>query len=132
MTDTDNELASKITRVLDQGIRDLEPGAAARLAAARQEALERHREQRAPAWSWATVTNTGRHYDSSESRRHNIRLILLAAVLLCALAIGLGNWQTTNTGSDIADIDASLLADELPINAYLDKGFDSWVKRGSR
>jgi len=130
MTDTDHELAGKITRLLDQGITDLEPRVAARLVAARQEALARHREERAPAWGWAAAANTGRHYGSDESRRHNVRLILLVAVLLSALAIGL-TWQNTNTGSDIADIDASLLSDELPINAYLDKGFDSWVKRGS-
>jgi hypothetical protein len=32
----------------------------------------------------------------------------------------------------LAEVDAGLLTDELPINAYLDKGFDSWLKRSSR
>jgi len=25
-----------------------------------------------------------------------------------------------------------LLTDELPLNAYLDRGFDSWLKRSAR
>jgi len=33
---------------------------------------------------------------------------------------------------DIADIDASLLTSELPINAYLDSDFEAWVKRTSQ
>ena len=32
----------------------------------------------------------------------------------------------------IADLDARLLTDDLPIDAYLDKGFDSWLKRQQR
>jgi hypothetical protein len=57
--------------------------------------------------------------------------LLLAAVLVAAVAIGL-SWQSGGNGPDIAEIDAALLTDELPINAFLDQGFDSWLKRGSR
>ena len=31
--------------------------------------------------------------------------------------------------NDIAEIDASLLTDDLPINAYLDNNFEAWLKR---
>ena len=36
------------------------------------------------------------------------------------------------TPAELAEIDAGLLTDELPISAYLDKGFDSWVTGSSR
>jgi hypothetical protein len=32
----------------------------------------------------------------------------------------------------LADLDVRLLTDDLPIDAYLDKGFDSWLNRQSR
>ena len=31
--------------------------------------------------------------------------------------------------AEFADIDSQLLADDLPIDAYLDKGFDAWLKK---
>jgi hypothetical protein len=40
--------------------------------------------------------------------------------------------QTAMQSMDIADIDASLLTSELPINAYLDSDFEAWVKRTSQ
>jgi hypothetical protein len=36
------------------------------------------------------------------------------------------------TANAIADIDAGLLTDDLPIDAYLDQDFQSWLKRFSR
>ncbi len=40
--------------------------------------------------------------------------------------------QTNGVMSGIADIDLGLLTDDLPIDAYLDKDFDSWLKRSPR
>mgnify|MGYP002139328993 CR=1 FL=1 len=37
----------------------------------------------------------------------------------------LGDLQRT---ADIEEVDSSLLADDLPIDAYLDRGFDTWVQ----
>jgi hypothetical protein len=129
MKQTDDELARRLAKLLDQGANELDPGAAARLAAARRQALARYEAQPAPAWQWAPATSSGSR-SSSDSRRMGMRL-LLAAVLVAAVAIGL-SWQSGSNGPDIAEIDAALLTDELPINAFLDQGFDSWLKRGSR
>jgi hypothetical protein len=41
-------------------------------------------------------------------------------------------WQSVASNGDLADVEIALLTDELPINAYLDKGFDSWLKRSPR
>jgi hypothetical protein len=54
----------------------------------------------------------------------------MAALILGLLGVVYVN--TSNVVSDIADIDAGLLTDELPISAYLDQGFDSWLKRSPR
>lgn len=33
--------------------------------------------------------------------------------------------------SELSRIDSALLADDLPINAYTDKGFNAWLKQAS-
>ena len=56
--------------------------------------------------------------------------LILGGLLVLGLA-GVAYMHYTPT-SDIADIDAGLLTDDLPINAYLDQGFDSWLQRSGR
>jgi hypothetical protein len=62
---------------------------------------------------------------------HGARLLIGAAALVIATT-GVLYWQSAGPVNGFAEIDAYLLTDELPINAYLDKGFDSWLKRSSR
>lgn len=130
MTRTDDELAKRVANLLDQGATQLEPHTAERLAAARKRAIARYRPEPANAWKWAAATSGGPQY-RGESRRYGMRALLLLAALVSAIAIGV-SWHSSSSGPDIADIDAALLTDDLPINAFLDQGFDSWLKRGSR
>jgi len=51
-------------------------------------------------------------------------------VLLLVLATGF-YWQAQNSLSDLEDVDSALLADDLPVSAYLDKGFDAWLHGSS-
>jgi hypothetical protein len=52
--------------------------------------------------------------------------------LLLLSLIGVMYWQRAVPNGDIAEIDASLLTGELPIDAYLDSGFEAWLKRSSQ
>jgi hypothetical protein len=56
---------------------------------------------------------------------------MIAVAALVVGMIGFAYWQSFGP-NDYADIDISLLTDDLPINAYLDTGFDSWLKRAPR
>lgn len=124
----DHELAAKkIAALLDQGVRELDSITAAKLLEARKEALAHYRERPADAWvpEWATST-IGR---ITRPFGNNLALSVLLLAFLVSLT-GFVAWQTFGQqASEIAEIDAALLTDELPINAYLDKGFDSWLKR---
>jgi hypothetical protein len=62
---------------------------------------------------------------------YDTRNLVAVAALVLAL-VGVAYWQVSAPVNDIADIDTNLLTDELPVNAYLDKGFDSWLKRSPR
>jgi hypothetical protein len=39
------------------------------------------------------------------------------------------HWQQTQRLAEIEEIDAELLTDDLPIDAYLDRGFEAWLKK---
>jgi len=128
MTAQDQEIAKKIVRVLDRGSRDLDRATTSRLAAARDLALDRFKQL--PSENLAAA---GGIFPPGSSRSGNgFRYILPLMVLLLGLA-GIVYWQGSNgTDGEVAVIDARLLTDDLPIDAYLDKGFDSWLKRQSR
>jgi hypothetical protein len=130
MTQPEQELARKIIEHLDHGAERLERGTRERLAAARKVALSHYREKSEAvlglAWAGQAMARFAEH------RLHHTRLLAAAAAIAVLLA-GLAYWQVTGPASnDLAEIDMGLLTDELPLNAYLDKGFDSWLKRSSR
>jgi Protein of unknown function (DUF3619) len=123
-----DELGRQIARLLDQHAAQIGDGTSAKLLEARKLALAHYQGKPAPGWApnWATAT-VGR---IAEPFSNNLRAGLILLAVLASLAGGVA-WQTFNgnSGGDLAEIDEALLTDELPINAYLDKGFDSWLKR---
>ena len=126
MKDQD-ELGLRIARLLDEGADNLGPEQRERLNAARRLALARHKPAPArawmPAWAGAGGGDTGR-------RAFGIQHLIPIAALVLGLA-GVA-YMHSGTSSDIADIDAGLLTDELPLDAYLDREFDPWPKRSPR
>ncbi len=129
MNRPEHELARTIVRHLDYGADQLEAGTRERLLAARKAALSQYRERPGPvvglAWAGQVVAYFSEHRYTSA--RHLIAISMLVAVLA-----GVAYWQNNGATNELADIDTGLLTGELPINAYLDKGFDSWLKRSSR
>jgi len=129
MNGPDDELAGKVVKVLNRGVDNLDAATRERLAAARGFAMSRYRERPEAAWglAWAfnAISPGGGH------GQHGARYLIAGSVLVMAL-IGFGYWQATAPDNDVTEIDVNLLTDELPINAYLDQGFDSWLKRSSR
>lgn len=109
---------------LDAGTADLRQGTVNRLATARREALERWHPAPAPVWGLAWAGNLGARV--ATSHYFQVRYLAPLALLFLALA-GTGYWQITS--NDLAEIDAALLTSDLPIDAYLDPGFDQWLKR---
>ena len=130
MNRPEHELAKEIVQYLEHGVDRLEPRVRERLASARRSALSRYREQPAPVFGLAWAGHAAAWF--SEHPFRGTRLLIAAAALAAATA-GIVYWQSSGPAANgLADIDFYLLTDELPINAYLDKGFDSWLKRSSR
>lgn len=123
----------KIRQALNEGARlDGASGAriAARLRAAREQALTRRKLERAPSLAWARNTAGGVIGGFGGFGGFSVRLLLPTALLVAGL-IAIYSAQQAQRAADIEELDAQLLTDDLPIGAYLDRGFETWLKKVS-
>ena len=113
---------NRIRQALNQGLR-LNAKQAERLHAARERALNARRPEPVGALAWAdnVVGSFGGWGGLS------LRLIAPLAALVVSVA-ALQTWQQNRVISDFEEIDSMLLTDDLPIDAYLDRGFQNWLK----
>ena len=125
-----NELqfGNRIRHLLNQGTH-VEPRVAEGLAKARQLALSRQRAERVSVLRWAdNVLGTGT--DETPAWQAWARVLIPGAALIVAVA-GIYNWQEKQRLAEIVEIDSQLLTDDLPIDAYLDRGFQNFLKTRS-
>lgn len=118
----EKDFAAKVARTLNWGLTRIEDDKLARLRTARAKAMEAYRE---PITIAGLVTISG----PSPSTKYDLiqkPLIWLPMLVLIAMLAG-ANWFK-DPNADIGDLDAALLTGELPINAFLDKDLDSWLK----
>lgn len=115
--------AEKIRRHLNFGLTRLDQTVLARLQKARDGALSKY-QARQPVSDLAWAGNAFDRF--AHSVHFNTRWLALA-VLILALG-GIIYWQNLEQNGE-GDIDAALLADDLPVHDYLDKRFDAWLKR---
>jgi uncharacterized iron-regulated membrane protein len=58
----------------------------------------------------------------------SLRILLPIAILFAGVG-GAYTWQQNQRAAELEEIDARLLTDDLPIDAYLDRGFQNWLKK---
>ena len=121
---TEREIAKKITGYLDQGASVLKAGTLYRLQLARQDALARfadpkHATELAVAGAGGTVAGRPVLAD--------VR-VWIGVLLIVGGVLYYQYWQTAQQARDIEETDAAILTSELPIEAYLDRGFQNWLK----
>jgi hypothetical protein len=97
---------------------------ASRLAAARAQALERQRPELSPAFALADRVLVALGGWTGVSLR-----VMAPAIALIVSMAAIYTWQQNQRVAEVEEIDAMLLADELPIDAYLDRGFQNWLKK---
>jgi hypothetical protein len=121
----EHETAKKITGYLDRGTAELKAGVAFRLQRARQLALSRLSGQQAPQLALAEAGggSFGSHRFLAVTR------LSLGVLLLVAGVFAYSYWETQQQQArDLEETDAAILSSELPIEAYLDQGFEAWLK----
>ena len=120
------KFANKIRQALNEGSR-VDARIAERLRAARERALSVRKPAHEPALAWARSTVVG---GFGGFGGFSLR-VLLPTLLLIAGLISIYSWQQDQRAADAEELDAQLLTDDLPIDAYLDRGFEAWLKKVS-
>ncbi|SAL37188.1 membrane protein [Caballeronia peredens] len=140
----ENEFALKVVRALDENTSNIPAAAVDQLAAARRSAIARKKPEKvavtvaAPVFTpaFAGAGGTLPAGDSGEDARPKGMLARLGGLglawPLAALIIGLAGiayWEDQQRKAELADIDAAMMSDSLPIDAYLDHGFNAYLTR---
>lgn len=134
----ERDIAKKISQHLNYGANQLDRSVLVRLQSARLQALELHAKPRhAFGLTLAGAAGSDHHpgaagsgHGHGEGRHYSLRFWLSLAALLVGLLIA-ANWQAMD-GDPVDDVDATLLAADLPVYAYLDSDFDTWLEQSSR
>ena len=129
MTTNDDHFAKKLTSYLDDSAAGLKPGTAYRLQLARQEALARLADPQRSAALRAAHAFAGHGAGTAGGRRSlwtNGKL-WLGILLIAAAAFGFQQWEAYQQLIELEETDAALLSSDLPIDAYLDRGFQNWL-----
>jgi len=134
--------ARRVSARLTDGSQDLPYDISERLRASRMQALARRKvlaPVRAPARAAAPVVLAGGATATlgggGGSEGSNWWNALVSAVPLIALVVGLffiNTVQDESGANEIAEVDAALLTDELPPEAYSDPGFVQFLKTAAQ
>ena len=115
----ENEFSAKLKPWLDRSAADVGEMQATRLKAARLRAMDAYRE---PIRLLGVVTvNAGTVQTLQYTVLQRALLFLPIAALIMVLAL------KSLDEADVGDLDAQLLTQELPPDAYLDQDFRSWL-----
>jgi len=117
------QFGNRIRQLLNQAAQ-VDARTAERLRAARERALEHQKIERVHGLAWAdnVLGNLGGLSGVS------VRFVLPLVVLVVGL-VSINLWQQKQRTAEYVEIDTQLLSDDLPIDAYLDKDFEAWLRR---
>lgn len=131
----EREFALAIRRALEESAGQLPQPTLDRLALARRTALLRKKPDAAPEFVMVPAfagSMPGISYGTGRApatrRRTRFAMIWPVLALLASLT-AIAYWEDQQRLAETADIDAAMLSDELPLNAYLDHGFNAYLSR---
>ena len=129
MNTDDINLAYKLRHALEENLDALPASTTERLAAARALALSRKKADAPAAHKRRRFLNFDFHFSGAGLGRLGV------AIPLLALVVGLGGlyqYDQQQRIAELAELDAAVLADELPLTAYLDHGFNAYLESQQR
>lgn len=119
--DKETQTATRIIRLLEYSSEPLSKDITERLRGARRAALGRQRL----AAAGLSLAGIGRGLEDFWFLQG--RSMMMALVLIAMLGAS-DYWYQNSRNNELEDVDSALLSDDLPIDAYLDHGFDQWLK----
>ena len=122
---TELRVAYQIKRHLNSSLDGINAGKLERLRASREQALTKQKR------GTAMAVAGGGNFNFAGFGFGWLPQVVPLLVLLVGL-LSMSYWHQNRYTEELAEIDAQMLVDELPPSAYLDRGFDSWLKRGNQ
>ena len=115
--------------LLEEGSRALPPRIQSRLQQARMKALAVRKPEKVGITKPVLANAAGNWVARSGSRSlwDTVGWVAPLVVLVFGL-IGIAQWQDDSRISDMAAVDAALLTDDVPPDAYADSGFMAYLK----
>lgn len=135
MSSREQEFAAKLKGHLDRSAEELRPGLAYRLQAARAEALARMEGSTStvPVGGLAGahgIAGGGASFGTPTRPQRSLlgqARFWIGILAIAAAAFGYHEWTVWTAAQENGDLDAEILASDLPIDAYLDRGFQNWL-----
>jgi hypothetical protein len=130
MNNSQVNFAYKVRHALTENIEKLPPSTLDRLSSARKQALSRKKVAPLPTRVTQDVLagNMGRGFSGPASWAGRMGLVIPVIVLVVGL-MSIFEYEQQERISDLAEIDALVLSDELPLSAYLDHGFNAYLAK---
>ncbi|RJG11240.1 DUF3619 family protein [Massilia cavernae] len=126
MNTDDLNFAYKVRHALNEHLDHLPDATVDRLAQARKAAMARKKPHAAPlrVAQRAVAGNAASLFSFEWLGRMGVAVPLM--VMIAGLA-GIYQYQEEQRIAELAELDAGVLSDELPLTAYLDQGFNAYV-----
>ena len=122
------EGTQKIRQGLEQSVLSLNSSVVTRLEQARSQALEQQKTAVAELNLVNALASIGGRIGSSFLP--NTRMLVAMAALTLGI-VGTYYWNAFDQADENEEVDSALLADELPVDAYTDQGFEAWLEHSS-
>ena len=127
----DIEFAYKVRRALNESAENIPESTLNRLGNARKIALSRKKQESSIAVfapKGILAGNSGFSFQGPTSWFGKLGVALPMLVLIVGL-FGIYEYEQKQRINDLAEIDAAVLVDELPPDAYLDTGFTAYLNK---
>ena len=115
--------------LLRQGAHTIPQNIKDRLYAARMKALSVQKPEKVRIQK-QVLAGSARNWTSGSNGTWDTLGWIAPLVVLVFGLIGIAQWQDDSRINDIAEVDAALLSDDVPPDAYADSGFMAFLKNG--
>lgn len=113
----------RVKQRLNRGLHEIDEGTLVRLRTAREAALAAQKQPAA-----VPLLATAGHALRFQFEGRGVRLSLAALALVLAAAL-FAHWQSDRVLAELSEFDSTLLSDDVPVEALVDKGFEQWLQK---
>lgn len=120
----EKDFSQKLRPWLDRSAENIGELQATRLRAARLRALDAYRQPR-----WLAILPSGL---AARAAAHPAAFRVLVLALPLVVVAGVLGTRALQPAPDVGELDAQILASDVPLETLLDKDFGEWLKNASR